>query len=168
MLDLDAINEMDRNEFVDNLGRVFENSPWVAGRAWNRRPFADVSALHAAMVETIRRLDPLSQQEFLCAHPDLAGREAKQGIMTAESTEEQGTAGLDRLSPAEMAEIGSLNRGYRARHGFPFIVCVRHYTKAGIFADFRDRIERDSDTERAEALRRDRPYQPLPAGRPRS
>jgi 2-oxo-4-hydroxy-4-carboxy-5-ureidoimidazoline decarboxylase len=153
MLDLDTINQMDRNEFVGNLGRVFENSPWVANRAWNRRPFADVPELHTAMFEAVQGLDPLSLQEFLCAHPDLAGSEAKQGIMTAESTEEQGTAGLDRLSRAELAEIDDLNRRYRARHGFPFIVCARHYTKAGIFAEFHHRLERDSETERTEALR---------------
>ena len=153
MLNLDTINQMGRSEFVGYLGRVFENSPWVANQAWQSRPFADVSALHAAMLEIVQRQGPLARQEFLCAHPDLAGREAKQGVMTEESTVEQGTAGLDRLTPAEVAEIDDLNRRYRSRHGFPFIVCVRHYTKAGIFAEFHHRLGRDSETERTEALR---------------
>lgn len=153
MLNLDTINQMGRSEFVGYLGRVFENSPWVATQAWQSRPFADVSALHGAMLEGILGLEAAAQDEFLCAHPDLAGREAKQGVMTAESTIEQGTAGLDRLTPAEVAEIDDLNRRYRAHHGFPFIVCVRHYTKAGIFAEFRHRLGRDSEIERAEALR---------------
>jgi len=153
MLNLDTINQMGRGEFVGYLGRVFENSPWVASQAWQCRPFADVSALHAAMLDIIHRQDLPSREAFLRAHPDLAGREAKQGVMTEESTVEQGTAGLDRLAPGEVAGIDDLNRRYRARHGFPFIVCVRHYTKAGIFAEFRHRLDRDSDTEREEALR---------------
>ena len=73
--------------------------------------------------------------------------------MTAESTAEQGTAGLDSLSSSEMTLIDDLNRRYRTTHGFPFIVCVRHYTKAGIFAEFNHRIGRETEVELAEALR---------------
>lgn len=153
MLDIDAINQMDCDAFVAYLGPVFENSPWVAQRSWQKRPFADIEALHGAMFSQILARDTASKVEFLGAHPDLAGKEAKQGRMTAESTVEQGTAGLDSLAGHEMALIDDLNRRYRARHGFPFIVCVRHYTKAGIFAEFKHRIGRETEAELAEALR---------------
>lgn len=152
MLTIDAINRMDRGEFVAALGPVFENSPWVARDAWDSRPFADAQALHGAMFGQVLRRDTAALTEFLHAHPDLAGKEAKTGQMTVESTAEQGTAGLDRLSPAEVVLIDDLNRRYRARHGFPFIVCARHYTKIGIFAEFSHRLDRETDTERAEAL----------------
>lgn len=153
MLDLAIINRMNRGEFAALFGPVFENSPWVAERAWEKRPFDTVTALHTAMLGEIRAMDRKAKVDFLHAHPDLAGREAKEGTMTAESVEEQGTAGLDRLSPDEVATIDGFNRAYRERHGFPFVVCVRHYTKLGIFAEFEARLARDSEAELAEALR---------------
>jgi len=153
MLTIDTINRMSRDEFVSALGPVFENSPWVARDAWNNRPFADAEALHGAMFDQVLRRDATALTEFLQAHPDLAGKEAKEGQMTAMSTAEQETAGLDRLSPSEVGFINDLNRRYRERHGFPFIVCVRHYTKAGIFAEFTHRLERETGAELDEALR---------------
>ncbi len=153
MLDIDTINAMDRETFVARLGPVFENSPWVAARAWEKRPFADGAALHAAMVAEILSSDMPAQVDFLRAHPDLAGKEARQGRMTAESTAEQGTAGLGSLTSAELAHIDGLNARYRASHGFPFIICARHYTKAGIFAEFGHRVERETPVEFAEAMR---------------
>lgn len=153
MLTINAINRLDRDDFVSTLGPVFENSPWVVCSAWDSRPFADAEALHGAMFGQVLRRNTAALTQFLRAHPDLAGKEAKAGQMTVESTAEQGTAGLDRLSPREVAVIDDLNRRYRVRHGFPFIVCARHYTKAGIFAEFTHRLERETDAERTEALR---------------
>lgn len=153
MFTIDAINRMDREDFVTLLGPVFENSPWVARGAWEDRPFADAEALHGALFDQVLRRDGTGVTDFLHAHPDLAGQEARAGKMTAESTTEQGMAGLDRLSAGEVALIDDLNRRYRARHGFPFIVCARHYTKAGIFAEFAHRLKRDTAIEREEALR---------------
>ena len=153
MVDLARISRMNRTEFVGLFGPVFENSPWVSEKAWEMRPFDTIASLHAAMLGVVRAMDRQAKIEFLHAHPDLAGREAKQGTMTAESVEEQGTAGLDRLSTEEVVTIDGLNRAYRERHGFPFVVCVRHYTKLGIFAEFGDRLARDTETELEEALR---------------
>lgn len=141
------------DEFVRALGPVFENSPWVARGAWDSRPFETPETLHRAMLDQVLRRDAAARMEFLRAHPDLAGKEAAEGRMTAESTVEQTSAGLDRLSSAEAALIGELNRRYRAKHGFPFIICARHYTKTGIFAEFTYRLERGTDVELTEALR---------------
>lgn len=153
MLAIDRINRMGWDEFVSNLGPVFENSPWVARGAWNSRPFVNVEALHGAMFDQVLQRDTSARMEFLSAHPDLAGQEAKEGRMTTESTAEQGTAGLDRLSSSEAALMDDLNRRYRAKHGFPFIICVRHYTKIGVFAEFTHRLGRGTDVELNEALR---------------
>ena len=153
MIDLTSLNTASREAFIARLGPVFENSRWVAEAVWQRRPFDSVDSLHAAMMAVVRGQDEASLAAFLNAHPDLAGREAKQGTMTAESVEEQGTAGLDRLSASEVAAMDELNGKYRARHGFPFIICVRHYTRLGIFAEFRHRLLRRSDEECREALR---------------
>lgn len=153
MTDLTSLNTASRDSFAAMLGPVFENSPWVAHAVWERRPFNNADGLHAAMMAVVLEQDQADIADFLNAHPDLAGREAQQGTMTVESVAEQGTAGLDRLSATELAEMTELNRSYRGRHGFPFIVCVRHYTKLGIFAEFRHRLGRNSADERREALR---------------
>src|SRR5689334_20280145 len=143
---------MDKAAFVAAFGGIFEHSPWVAERAFERRPFASLAKLHDAMVEAVRTAPRERQTALLLAHPDLAGKEARAGTLTPSSVEEQASAALDRLSSAEMARIGELNRAYRERHGFPFIVAVRHYTKAGIFHEFERRIANDTDSEHAWAL----------------
>lgn len=149
---LAAINAMDRPRFASAFGAIFEHSPWVAEAAWSARPFASIDAVHAAMVAAVRRSDEAKLLAFLCAHPELAGREAKRGELTQASDVEQGSAGLDRLAPDEVRLIDTLNRAYRERHGFPFIACVRHYTKAGIYAELTRRSARDTALEREEAL----------------
>ncbi len=143
---------MDPASFVAALGGIFENSPWVAQAAWDARPFASVAALHAAMAAVVRSAAPARQLELLCAHPELAGREAVAGDMTDASEAEQASAGLDRLTAVEMTRIGELNRAYRTRFGHPFIIAVRNHTKQGIFAAFERRLASDAEAERAAAL----------------
>jgi 2-oxo-4-hydroxy-4-carboxy-5-ureidoimidazoline decarboxylase len=151
-VDIATVNGMDEAAFVGAFGGIFEHSPWVAERAYDRRPFAGVTDLHAAMADAVRAASREQQAALLLAHPDLAGKEARAGTMTPSSVSEQASAALDRLSPQEMARIAELNRAYRARHGFPFIVAVRHYTKAGIFHEFERRIADDTESEHAWAL----------------
>ena len=151
-MDIATVNGMDKAAFVAAFGGIFEHSPWVAERAYDRRPFASPADLHAAMTDAVRAAPRDQQTALLLAHPDLAGKEARAGTMTASSVAEQASAALDRLSPEEMARIAELNRAYRARHGFPFIVAVRHYTKAGIFHEFERRIANDTTSEHAWAL----------------
>jgi 2-oxo-4-hydroxy-4-carboxy-5-ureidoimidazoline decarboxylase len=151
--DLTQVNGMDQRAFVGALGSAFENSPWVAEGAWNLRPFDSVEALHAAMMDVVHQAPHETQLAFLCAHPELAGKEAEAGTMTSESVGEQASAGLDALSRAEMTDLRTLNRRYREKHGFPFIVAVRRYSKSQIFEQLARRIELDSGTELGEALR---------------
>jgi len=150
--DLDALNAMDQDEFVAAVGATFEHSPWVAEQAWAQRPFASADALHAAMLGVVRRAPQAVQIDFLCAHPELAGREARAGTMTQDSVHEQRSAGLDALTPGEMAEMKRLNAEYRQRHGFPFIIAVRRHSREQIFAELRRRVAQDSGSEFAAAL----------------
>jgi 2-oxo-4-hydroxy-4-carboxy-5-ureidoimidazoline decarboxylase len=139
-------------EFVAALGGVFEHSPWIAERAFASRPFADIAALHAAMVDVVRGASRDEQIGLLRAHPELAGREAQAGTLTADSTAEQRSAGLNALSREEMDRVVRLNRAYRERFGFPFIIAVRRHTKEGIFAEFERRLGNDAESERLECL----------------
>jgi 2-oxo-4-hydroxy-4-carboxy-5-ureidoimidazoline decarboxylase len=146
------INAMHPAEFVAALGGVFEHSPWIAERAFARRPYADAAALHKAMVDVVRGAAPAEQLGLLRAHPELAGREAQAGTLTSDSTSEQQSAGLNALTREEMERVGRLNRAYRERFDFPFIIAVRRHTKDGIFAELERRLGNDAETERLECL----------------
>jgi 2-oxo-4-hydroxy-4-carboxy-5-ureidoimidazoline decarboxylase len=150
--DMAAINAMDRVAFVEKFGAIFENSPWVAEQAWDKRPFADVDALHGAMVDVAKFASAPRQLALLQAHPDLAGKEAQAGAMTASSVTEQASAGLKSLSKDEMAQIAELNAAYKTKFGFPFIIAVRMHSKEGIFFEFRRRLRNDTATEYADDL----------------
>lgn len=146
------VNALDRAAFVARFGGIFEHSPWVAERAWPARPFADLAALHDAMVRAMRAGGEAEKTALLRAHPELAGREAKEGRLTAASTGEQKSAGLDRLAPEEMRRLAELNAGYRAKFGFPFIIAVRARTKDEILAEFARRLSCAPAEEFAAAL----------------
>jgi len=146
------LDTMPRADFVALLGEVFEHSPWVADAAWDARPFADLEALHAAMVAAVHQATPAARLALLRAHPQLAGREARGGTLTAASAQEQQGAGLQALQPEQHRQMQALNAAYVARHGFPFIVCARHYTVEGILHALRRRGALDSAREIEEAL----------------
>lgn len=152
MIGLAAVNRLDRPAFVELLGGVFEHAPWVAERAHAQRPFADVAALHGAMMGVVRLASPAERLAFLNGHPELAGPESRKRVMTGESTAEQGSAGLDRMSAAEFDWFDALNAAYRQKFGFPFIVAVRGRGKAEILAAFEARLARGRDVEGEAAL----------------
>jgi len=149
LVDLNACSE---SEFVETLGAIFEHSPWVAEAVADQRPFTSIGALHAAMVAAIHRAGRDAQLTLIRAHPDLAGKAALAGELTAESTSEQKGAGLDLLTAEEFERFHALNDAYKARFGFPFILAVRGHDKHSILAAFERRLEHDLDGEIAEAL----------------
>jgi OHCU decarboxylase len=146
------LNRLDRAAFVAALSFVFEGPPWIVEAAWERRPFADLRVLHAALVAAMRAAPEERQVALIRAHPDLAGKAAIAGELTPESTGEQASAGLDRLTPAEYAEFSRLNAAYRERFGFPFVICVRMQTKASILQQFAARLGNAHEQEIAAAL----------------
>jgi 2-oxo-4-hydroxy-4-carboxy-5-ureidoimidazoline decarboxylase len=147
MLSVDDVNRLTRAAFVQLLGGVFEHSPWVADRAFDRRPFASRDSLHEAMVGVVQAASRAEQLGLLNAHPELAGREAQAGALTSASTSEQASAGLTNLSRPEIERIAALNSAYRAKFGFPFIIAVRDHTKADIFAELQRRSEASFEDE---------------------
>ncbi|MFN0114143.1 MAG: allantoinase PuuE [Paracoccaceae bacterium] len=147
-------SRMDRASFVARYGGVFEHSPWVAERAFDGElgPAHDsVAGLHSALTRAFRRASRDERLGVLCAHPDLAGKLAAAKRLTADSTAEQASAGLDALTDTERARFTELNAAYVARHGFPFIIAVRDHSKAGILAAFERRLANDSEAEFAAA-----------------
>lgn len=152
MLTLDEINRLDAEAFVDRLGFLFEDSPWVAAETWSQRPFSSIEALHAALSETMHAASVERQFDLIRAHPDLAGKAAIRGTLTASSTREQSSAGLDQLTPDEFASFNRLNDTYRMRFGFPFVICVREHTKQSILEQFAIRSRHSINQEIETAL----------------
>jgi 2-oxo-4-hydroxy-4-carboxy-5-ureidoimidazoline decarboxylase len=151
-LTLDALNRMSPGDLASAVGDTFELAPWVAESAAARRPFQTVTTLHEAMMGAIRAAPRERQAEFLRGHPDLAGKAARAGAMTDDSKHEQASVGLDSLGEEEFARFHRLNDAYRAKFGFPFIVCVRRHTRDSILAQFERRLGHDQATEFAAAL----------------
>lgn len=150
---LDELNAMAHEAFVAALGEVFEYAPWVAEAAARQRPFDSVEALHRAMLAAVHASPREQTVRFLCGHPELSAGAVRSGTLTSDSQQEQQSAGLGELAQQQGERLAALNQAYRSRHGFPFIACVRHYTRAGLFAELASRTERGTEQEFAEALR---------------
>ncbi len=149
-------SEMDQETFVAEFGGVFEHSPWIAEGAFGLElgPTHDTAAgVHNALARIFRSASEEARLGVLVAHPDLAGKLAAAGRLTAESTAEQAGAGLDMLTDEERATFTKLNEAYTTKHGFPFIIAVKDNTKPTILEAFHRRIDNDRDTEFAEACR---------------
>ena len=141
---------MERAEFVQHFGGVFEHSAWIAERAFDLElgpAHNSAAGLHNALARMFRSASTAERLGVLSAHPDLAGKLAAAKRLTAESTSEQASAGLDALTDAERAQFTDMNTAYVAKHGFPFIIAVKDNTKDSILAAFQARIANDTETE---------------------
>ena len=144
---LATLSALSRDAFVARLGDIFEHSPWVAERAWEKRPFATIDALHGAMVAAVDGASEDEQLALICAHPELAGKEAADGTLTKASTGEQKGAGLDQCSADELARLRQLNIDYRQRFGFPFVIAVKGLSRYQIMDTVAERLKNDRPTE---------------------
>ena len=145
--DIDALSALPQAEFVARFADIFEHSPWIPERAWAARPFASIDALHAAMLAVLDGAGDAEKLGLICAHPELAGKEAAAGTLTAASTGEQRGAGLDQCSAEELARLRSLNAAYRERFGFPFVIAVKGLSRYQILDAIEARLANDRDTE---------------------
>ncbi|HJV71374.1 2-oxo-4-hydroxy-4-carboxy-5-ureidoimidazoline decarboxylase [Ideonella sp.] len=147
-----------RGDFAAQLEGIYEHSPWVAEAAWPARPFATLAALKHALARVVREAPPEAQLALIRAHPELAGKAMVANALTAESTGEQGRAGLTHCTPGEFETLQRLNAAYNAKFGFPFILAVRGprstgLTRREIIETFTRRLDNPIAFERAECLR---------------
>jgi 2-oxo-4-hydroxy-4-carboxy-5-ureidoimidazoline decarboxylase len=165
MTTIAELNASDRARFVDAIGWVFEDSPWVAARTWDKRPFATLDGLHEAMTSVVSAASPEEQLALLRAHPDLGrvrlkadttgGVQAPGSVQatSAASQREQAGAGLDALRRDELERLRALNAAYREKFGFPFVYAVKGSTTGDIVNALERRLTAMRDAEHQEALR---------------
>jgi 2-oxo-4-hydroxy-4-carboxy-5-ureidoimidazoline decarboxylase len=152
MATLAELNSISCADYVRLVGPVFEHSPWIAEVAWSKRPFDSVVELHRALCETVQSAGTEKQLALIRAHPDLVGRLALAGALTNESTKEQASAGLDRLTDEEVALFQSNNAAYQAKFDFPFVICARLNKKEAILQGFQARLTHSREQEIQAAL----------------
>jgi 2-oxo-4-hydroxy-4-carboxy-5-ureidoimidazoline decarboxylase len=146
------LNACSRSDFVAALANIFEYSPWIAEQAASARPFAGVKQLFVAMKAAVDHAPSELRLALIKAHPDLANKTQRAAGLTAESNAEQNSVGLDRLSDAEYEAFERVNNAYRAKFGFPYIVCVRRHTRDSILRDFERRLPNDAHTETEKSI----------------
>ncbi len=134
--------------FTEALGDIFEHTPAIAQAVYNQRPFGSREDLLQAMIAVMRSRPEADKLALILAHPDLGSR-AK---MAEASIQEQASLGLDQLSAAEFERFQELNRAYKTKFGFPFIVAVKYHTKVSILSAFEQRLQQDLPTEKNRAL----------------
>jgi len=153
MITLERLNSISAQDFVAALASIFEHSPWVPERVAALRPFAGVLALHKAMSAAVLQAEEALQLALIRAHPELAGRAALRGDVTAASTSEQKGAGLSALTQSQLTLLSSLNAEYADRFGFPFVLAVKGHTPDSVIAALTERVSHDAQQERGVALR---------------
>jgi len=149
---ISELNALDQASFIALLANIYEHSPWVAECASFQRPYTEIASLATAMRECVRSADRSVQLTLIRAHPELAGKLAIKGSLTAASRSEQAAAGLNNCTAEEFALLSSLNRTYQERFNFPFIVAVRDMNKARIIAGMEARLTNTVDQEIVTAL----------------
>lgn len=152
-MNLPQVNALTLAQFVARFGGVFEYSPWVAERTWQRRPYASIDELFQSMANEVQLAAPAEQLALIRAHPELAGKEATGGNLTLDSSSEQGRLGFMNLDRSHFEQMGELNRTYRQRFGIPCIVALRlHASRASVMADMQRRLGNTPQAEMAGAL----------------
>ena len=152
MIPLEELNAMASTDFIAALGSVFEHSPWVPERVFGLRPFASGIDLHRAMCAAVLQAGPDLQMALIRAHPELAGKLALGGALTAASSSEQKGAGLSNCTASQLAKLQALNAEYGQRFGFPFILAVKGHNPDSVIAALAERVTHAADRERAVAL----------------
>lgn len=152
---LQSIVGLDREQFVQRFGGIYEHSPWIAERAWERgldEQYNDVGVLAEAMVDVLADSSADEQLLLIQAHPDLVGKAAVAGELTTDSTVEQSSAGLDQCTTEEFQRFTDLNTQYWKKFDFPFVMAVRNSDRKTILQAFEQRLTNARDVELKRAI----------------
>jgi len=148
---INKINKLSRTEFIEIFTNIFEKTKWIAEKLYNQKPFDNFEDLCSKMLGIFETAGKETQLKILGAHPDLADK-VTVNLLTLNSRSEQSNAGLDQCSEEEFNEFKNLNKSYRQKYGFPFVIAVKGKNKIEILSEFRKRILNSVDEEFNEAI----------------
>lgn len=150
-----ALSKMSESVFIAKFGEVYEHSRWIAMQAWQQglgEAQDEVDGLAKTMRQIVETASAQQQHDLIIAHPDLAGKAAQKGELTADSTQEQADAGINKCTPDEFRRFKKYNQAYKNKFNFPFIMAVKNSNRHQILAAFERRLPNTIKTERREAL----------------
>ncbi len=145
-------NALPAEEFTALLGGIYEHSPWIVASVARQRPFSSIPALKTALQQAVDAASEAAQLALIRAHPDLAGKLAREGRLTPFSAQEQAASGILSMDLGNLETLLAGNAAYRTKFGFPFIICARRHSSAAILAALATRLRNDPSTERSAAL----------------
>ena len=141
------------DQFVDRYGGIYEHSAWVAEETYATvADISDANNLASMFASCVNEASYDRKLTLIRAHPDLAGKAAIAGDLTQESTAEQSSAGIEQCTPEEYEQFQSLNKQYKEKFGFPFVMAVRHSNRCDILSAFARRLQHDKETEFTTAI----------------
>ncbi|MDH5355700.1 MAG: 2-oxo-4-hydroxy-4-carboxy-5-ureidoimidazoline decarboxylase [Gammaproteobacteria bacterium] len=144
---LSDLIKLSKPAFVDLLGSIYEHSPWVAEQAYLKLPFESPGHLQEIMFDIVQASTIDDRLTLIRHHPELAGKEADEGTLTADSKKEQSRAGLNQCSAGELKQIRELNKNYLDKFTFPFVIAVSGLNKHQVIAAMQERLQNDYETE---------------------
>tara|TARA_B100000579_G_scaffold55581_1_gene39328 strand:- start:1628 stop:2125 length:498 start_codon:yes stop_codon:yes gene_type:complete len=147
MFSIDKINELNRSEFVATFGNIFEKTDWIANKTFEQKPFKDILDFVSKFTTIYENSSHEKILEILNSHPDLVVEKK----LTKESQKEQDSANLNQCSEEEILEFTKLNKDYKIKFNFPFIIAVKGKNKNEILNIFKKRINNSTDQEFKEA-----------------
>lgn len=148
-------SSLERDAFVAAFADIYEHSPWVAAQVYDSgvdESLNQIEVMHERMSQAFLNADRDTQLALINAHPDLAGKAALRGELTASSTSEQAGAGIQECSPEEFERFVTLNEAYKAKFGFIFIMAVKGSDRYKILASFEERLENSQEQEFQRAI----------------
>ncbi len=147
MFSIDKINELNKSEFLATFGNIFEKTDWIANKTFELKPFKDISDFVSKFTTIYENSDYEKILEILNSHPDLVVEKK----LTKESQKEQNSANLNQCSEEELLEFTKLNKDYKSKFKFPFIIAVKGKNKNEILNIFKKRINNSKEEEFKEA-----------------
>ena len=144
---MNKINQLTKNDFISLFGNVFEKTTWIAEKVFASKPFENFDKLSERFLDIFENEQKENHLKILNAHSELA----VENIMTTDSIKEQNNAQLNQCTKEELEEFIKLNKEYKQKFSFPFIIAVLEKNKTEILDNFRKRIKNDKKIEFEEA-----------------
>ena len=145
---VDKVNKLSKSDFISVFGNVFEKTTWIAEKAFDFKPFENFDKLTERFLNIFENEKKENHLKILNSHPELVVEK----IMTNDSKKEQNNAELNKCTKEELEEFVKLNKDYKKKFDFPFIIAVAGKNKSEILDNFRKRIKNNKNTEFNKAI----------------